>query len=230
MKKYFYSLLLLITLASSCKSVDNGSFSQFTEAPLFGMIYDSESSPVAGALVVLDDEKSAKTDINGRVLFSAVSYGEHSVVITKDGFEETQMVLNFSNRDQVLYSTLFSLQNILDNLESSMQNGKMLEAKSFLMRASGINSEDIRLRYLNVVYLSEMKEYPEVLKEIGLLREIYPNDPYIVMTQAKILFYGLERQEEALEVLQSILPSNSNEELENLLGKMTEEKTGETND
>jgi len=130
MRKYIYILLLIIAMVSSCKSVDNGAFSQFDEAPLFGMIYDSESSPVASAIVVLDDEKSVKTDINGRVLFGAVSQGEHSVVISKDGFEDVQMVLNFSNRDQVLYSTLISLHNILDNLESSLQTGKMTEAKS----------------------------------------------------------------------------------------------------
>ncbi len=239
MKRYFYSLLLIITLVSSCKSVDDGAFSQFSEAPLFGMIYDSESSPVVGALVVLDDEKSAKTDINGRVLFSAVSRGEHSIVITKEGFEEAKIELNFSNRDQVLYSTLISLQNILDNLESSMQISKMTEAKSFLERASGINSEDIRFRYLNVVYLTESREYTEALKEIGLLRETYPNDPYIIMTQAKILFYGLGKKEEALELLQDFLQSNNNEELEILMEKMdseinaekiTEETTGEKND
>ena len=243
MKKYIYSLLLIITLVSSCKSVDDGSFSQFSEAPLFGMIYDSESSPVASAMVVLDDEKSAKTDINGRVLFSAVSQGEHSVVINKEGFEEARIELNFSNRDQVLYSTLISLHNILDNLESSLQTGKMAEAKSFMIRASKINSDDIRFRYLNVVYLSENKEYPEAFDKIVLLRKTYPNDPYITMTQAKILFYGLDRKEEAIELLQSFTTQNGNDELDSLIEEMmeemvseinmveiTEEITGETND
>jgi hypothetical protein len=239
MKRYIYSLLLIITLVSSCKSVDDGGFSQFGEAPLFGMIYDSESSPVGGALVVLDDEKSSQTDINGRVLFGAVSRGEHSVVITKEGFEETRMVLNFSNRDQVLYSTLISLHNILDNLEGYLQTNKMTEAKSFLDRASKIDSDDIRFRYLNVVYLAEVKEYPGALEEIILLKKTYPDDPYLTMTHAKILFYGLEQKAEALELLQDFAPSNRNEELESLMKKMdselnaekiTEETTGESND
>ena len=239
MKRYIYSLLLIITLVSSCRSVDDGGFSQFSEAPLFGMIYDSESSPVVGAMVVLDDEKSVKTDINGRVLFSEVSRGEHSVVITKEGFEETRMVLNFSNRDQVLYSTLISMQNILDNLESSMQIGKITDAKSFLDRASKINSDDIRLRYLDVVYLVESKEYTEAFSKIGLLKKTYPDDPYITMTLAKILFYGLEQKAEALELLQNFPLSNRNEEFESLMKKMdseinseeiTEKTTGESND
>lgn len=239
MRKYICSLLLIIILVSGCKSIDDGSFNRFIEAPLFGMIYDSESSPVASAMVVLDDEKSAKTDINGRVLFSAVSRGDHSVVITKEGFEEVRMVLNFSNRNQILYSTLISLSNILDNLESSLQIGKMTEAKLFLTRALKINSDDIRFKYLNVVYLSEMNEYPDALKEIDLLRGTYPNDLYIIMTQAKILFYGLGKKEEALELLQDLLQSNKNEELEALMEKMdseinaekiTEETTGESND
>ena len=239
MKRYICSLLLIITLVSSCKSVDDGGFSQFDEAPLFGMIYDSESSPVAGAVVVLDDEKSSQTDINGRVLFSSVSRGEHSVVITKEGFEETRMVLNFSNRDQVLYSTLITLQNILDNLEGYLQTNKMTEAKSFLERASKIDSDDIRFRYLNVVYLAEVKEYPGASREIILLRKIYPDDPYLTMTHAKILFYGLNKKAEALEVLQNFHPSLRNEKLDILIEKIitelnaekiTEETTGESND
>lgn len=223
MKKYIFGLLILITFISSCKSVDNGSFSQFTEAPLFGMIYDSESSPLVGATVVLDDQKSFQTDINGRVLFSAISQGDHSVVISKEGFEETRMVLNFSNRDQVLYTTLISLYNILNNLESSLQTGKLTEAKSFLDRALKIDSEDIRFKYLHVIYLSEVKEYERALKEIVLLRKSYPNDPYITMTQAKILFYGLEEKTEALALLKDYDLSNRNEELKNLIEKMISE-------
>ena len=235
MKRYIYSLLLIITLVSSCKSVDDGGFSQFDEAPLFGMIYDSKSSPVVGAMVVLDDEKSVKTDINGRVLFSSVSRGEHSVVINKEGFEEARMVLNFSNRDQVLYSTLISLESILDNLENSLQISKLTEAESFLERASEIDSDDIRFRYLNVVYLAEIKEYTSAIDEIDLLKKSYPNDPYITMTQAKILFYGLGKKAEALEVMQNFPLSKRNDEFESLMDKMdsginSEEITGESND
>ncbi len=239
MKRYIYSLLLIITLVSGCKSVDAGGFSQFSEAPLFGMIYDSESSPVVGARVLLDDEKYSQTDINGRVLFSAVSRGDHSVVITKEGFEEVQMVLNFSNRDQVLYSTLISIESILDNLENALNIGKMTEAKYFLERASKINSDDIRFKYLNVVYLSEIKEYTRALEEIDLLRKTHPGDPYIIMTQAKVLFYGLNKKAEALELLQNFTPPNRNEEFESLMEEMaseintveiTKETTGENND
>lgn len=200
MKKYTYILLLIITFISSCRSVDNGSSIQFDEAPLFGMIYDSESSPVVGAVVVIDDDKSFQTDINGRVLFSTVLQGEHFVVIKKEGFEEARIELNFSNRDQVLYSTLISLQNILDNLESSLQNCKLTEAKSFLDRASKINSDDIRFKYLKIVYLTKINELEEALKEIALLMESYPEDPYLILTHNKIA------------------------------EKITEERTGETNE
>ena len=239
MKRYIYSLLLIMTLISSCKSVDENAFVNFSEAPLFGMIYDSESLPVVGAKLMLDDEKSAITDINGRVLFGAVSRGEHLVVINKEGFEEARIVLNFSNRDQVLYSTLISLQNILDNLESSLRIGKIADAGVFLERASGINSNDIRFKYLNVVYLVESKEYTEAFAEIDLLKKTYPDDPYIIMTQAKILFYGLGQKEDALDLLKNFLLANRNEELESIMEKMDseinaekveEERAGEDND
>lgn len=223
MNKFIFCILVVLTIISGCKSIDNDSFNQFEQAPLFGMIYNSESSPVAGAVVVLDDVKSSQTDINGRVLFGEVSRGEHSVLITKEGFEEVWMVLDFSNRNQVLYSTLISLQNILDNLESHLQVGRITESKSFLDRASGINSEDIRFRYLNVVYLMAIKEYPEALEEIVLLRKSYPDDPYLTMTHAKILFFGLNKKKDALKVMQKLLLLNRNEDFKSLLEKIDSE-------
>ena len=120
MNRNIYSLLLIFVLFLSCKSMDENTVIQFSKAPLLGMIYDSDSSPVVGAMIVLDDEKSAQTDINGRVLFSEVSSGEHLVVVSKEGFEEARMILNFSNRDQVLYLNIVSLQNILDDLDSCL--------------------------------------------------------------------------------------------------------------
>ncbi len=186
MKRNIYCLLLIIVLIFSCRSIDDSGFSPFSEAPLFGIFYDSESSPVVGAEVVLDNGNPVITDINGRVLFSQVSCGEHSVVISKEGFEETRMELNFVNRSQVLYSTLISLQNILDNLESSLQTDKITEAKSFLERALKIDSDDIRFKYLKIVYLTKINEYQEALKEIDLLLESYPDDPYIILTHIKI--------------------------------------------
>ncbi|RKX82523.1 MAG: hypothetical protein DRP58_10175 [Spirochaetes bacterium] len=186
MKRNIYSLLLIIALISSCKSIDDGDFSHFDEAPLFGMIYDSESSPVTGAVVVLDDKKSSQTDINGRVLFSAVSQGDHSVVITKEGFEDVQMVINFSTRNQVLYSTLISIESILDNLENALSLGKIIDAESFLGRASKIDSNNIRVKYLNIVFLTKTDKLEEALKEIDFLMESYPNDPYLILTHTKI--------------------------------------------
>ena len=186
MKRNIYSLLLIIVLISSCKSLDDGDFSHFDEAPLFGMIYDSESSPVTGAVVVLDDKKSSQSDINGRVLFSAVSQGDHSVVITKEGFEDVQMVINFSTRNQVLYSTLISIESILDNLENALSLGKIIDAESFLGRASKIDSNNIRVKYLNIVFLTKTDELEEALKEIDFLMKSYPNDPYLILTHTKI--------------------------------------------
>lgn len=223
MKKYIYILLLIPTLFLTCRSVDKNTFSNFTEAPLFGMIYDTESLPVVGAELVLDDKDTALTDINGRVLFGAVSRGEHLIVINKEGFEEARMVLNFSNRDQVLYSTLISLRNIIANLESSLKVGDILEARSLLDRASIINPDDIRLRYLKVVYLSDNMKYKEAFEEIVLLRKLFQDDPSLIMTQAKILFYGFNKKSDAVELLMSFPLVNSTEEIGKLVGKMTSE-------
>ncbi len=184
--KKLYSLVLIIFLLIACTSIDKVSSGQFVEAPLLGMIYDSKSSPVTGAVVVLDDGESSKTDINGRVFLSAVSQGEHFIVISKEGFEETRMVLNFSSRDQVLFSTLISLQDILDQFESSLESGETTTAKSFLDRAAEIDLDDIRFKYLKIVYLTKINEYKEALREVNFLMELYPDDPSLILTQSNI--------------------------------------------
>ncbi len=223
MKRYIHGFLIVIVLITGCASLEDDNPGHFEDAPLMGMIYDSESFPVSGALVVIDDDKSAQTDINGRVLFGAIPFGIHSVVIAKEGFEEVGTVLNFSNRDQVLYSTLVSLTNILNSLEAALKQGQLSDAASYLHRASKIDSGDIRYKYLNVVYLTKRGECKKVLDEIEILRKSYPDDPYIVMTCAEILFRGVDKKEEALELLNNLPVDRRDENFKSLIEEILSE-------
>ncbi len=222
------SLIFIAFVLAACQSMDNSTISPFTEAPLFGMIYDSESSPVSGAKVILDDTATAFTDINGRVVLQAVSRGEHTVVIQKKGFEEMRIKVNFSSREQVLYANLLSMDTILGNMEKALLSGKLTEAEAFMQRASSINPRNIRLQYLIAMYHVRKKSYAQALTELKRLSAQYPDDPYLVMTRAHILFFGLGQKDSSIRILQSYFSLHTNEEVENLIKTLSDRQVPKT--
>ena len=223
MKKFILGLLAVFILLSGCASTEKEGPGQNGKAPLFGMLYSTDSTPVSGALVTLDMKQTAQTDINGRFFFNEVSIGDHTVGIKKDGFEEALIELSFLNRDMVLYASLVSLEDILDDLENTLKSGRINEAKILVERAEKIDAHSIRLRYLKVVFLSKIKKYADALLEIENLRALYPEDPYLVMTKAEILFHGLGRVEAAIDILRNSDQCGRNEELGTLLKKIASE-------
>lgn len=217
MKKRTQILIIISLLFFSCKSMEEKDPTEFQAAPLFGMIYDQSSTPVAGAEVILDGGKSFFSDINGRILLDEVSRGKHSIIIKKEGFEELEISFNFLNPGQILYSSLISLESILDKMESSLKEDKLSEAGIFNKRASLIKADDIRLSYLKVVCFIKTGDYKKALEEIDLLQTSHPNNPYLVMTRAKILFYGFGKKEEALSILTDFQTLNRKDELNELI-------------
>ncbi len=215
MKTVFLLLVSLVLI--SCRTMNNSKPEQFTEAPLFGMIYDSNSSPAAGAKVILDGKDSAMSDINGRFLLYNVSRGPHILVIQKQGFEETRTAFNFTDRGQVLYSKLISDEYILDRLESDLKSNQMEEAASLLKRAQAVNRENIRLHYLKIIYLAKKREYKKALEETEALRKVFPADSYLVMTQAKILFFGMQQKGKTIDLLKDYLVTHKSKEVQSLL-------------
>ena len=211
------SLMLIAFVLAACQSMDNRTISPFTEAPLFGMIYDSKSSPVSGATVVLDNTVTAYTDINGKVVLQAVSRGQHTVLIRKNGFEEMRIEVNFSSREQVLYANLVSLDTILGKLEKALLSGTLTDAAALMQRASSINPKNIRLQYLIAMYHVRKKSYAHALTELKRLSAQYPDDPYLVMTQAHILFFGLDKKNSSISILKNYLAFHTNAEVEKLI-------------
>ncbi len=220
-------IFLLTALLMACSSFEKGNPINPSEAPLFGMIYDSESNPVNGAEVVLDGESKAHTDVNGRVLFNDVALGKHRIVIRNDGFETAKIELDFFNRDQVLYTTLISMQHILDELEASLEAEKYYKAQDLVSRAESVDPENVRFRYLKTVYLYRVNEYTTALEVIEGLLQRYPGEPNLLMTKASIMYAGLNKKSEARALLQEYLETNKNKEMAELIDSLEKEEANE---
>jgi len=216
--------LILTLFVYGCTSTGEKEPLQFTQAPLLGMIYDTKSTPVTGAEVIMDRTYTALSDINGKVVLYGVTRGKHSFVIRKNGFEEVRITLNYSHPTQVLYTTLTSMETILENLKNSLSLNELKKADLLRVRAGAIDVGNARLRYLNIVYLVKMKKYSDALREIKILRKQYPDSSPLVLTEVKIFLFGLEEKKEALTVLQSIPPAYRTDEIKKLLKTLEQEK------
>ncbi len=219
-----YTVLILVLILYGCVSTGNDGPFQPAEAPLMGMIYDTENNPVTGAEVIMDGTNTALSDINGNVILYRVTKGEHSFIIRKKGFEAVYCTLNVSSSRQVLYTALTSMETILDKLEKALTLNKTGEAALLRTQAWKIDPDNAQYRYLNTVYLVQTGNYPDALQEIKTLLKIYPANPSLLLTEVKILSSGLRENSRALEVLQSIPSSSTTDEITMLKKILLKEK------
>lgn len=218
-------IALVLTLSVyGCTSTGVKEPLQFTQAPLLGMIYDTKSSPVTGAEIIMDGAQSSLSDINGKVVLYGVTRGEHSFVIRKKGFEEVRITLNFSRPTQVLYTTLTSMETILEDLKKALSLNELKKADLLRARAGAIDADNARLRYLDVVYLVKMKKYSDALRETEILRKRYPDSSPLVLTEAKIFLFGLKEKEKALRILESIPSPYLTDTMKTLIKTLKQEK------
>ena len=66
---------MVCLLCMSCASAKREDFTDFQEAPLLGMIYDAQNSPVSGVSIAIDGTATAESDIEGRFLIPRLSRG-----------------------------------------------------------------------------------------------------------------------------------------------------------
>ncbi len=218
-------IALVLTLSLyGCTSTGKGEPLQFIQAPLLGMIYDTESTPVAGAKVIMDKTHSALSDINGKIVLYGVTRGKHSFVIRKKGFEEVRTTLNFSRPTQVLYTTLTSMETILENMDKSLSRNNLKEADRLRTRAKAIDAGNARLQYLDIVYIVKMKKYVDALQKTKILRKQYPDSPPLALTEAEIFLFGLKEKKEALTVLQSIPFVYRTDDIKTMIKALKKEK------
>lgn len=146
--------ILLILILSGCQTV-NVDTREFLEAPLYGMVYDSEGNAVMGAVIMLDSKDRATTGIDGRFGYSSVSKGSHIISIEKKGMESVKVDFDFIDRKLVFYARLYSMKGLISLAEDAISTREWGAASKALERALAVSPYSPVALYLEAILLKK---------------------------------------------------------------------------
>ncbi len=206
-------LLIAAFLFASCASF-MGNKDKFP--PLNGMIYDRENRPVTDASIQIDGAYAASSDIHGHFSLANVKQGlTHHLLVTKKGFEQSEVDLIYSDPTQVLYINMFTAGQLISEAEKSLQAQDWTLTQSFLARAQAAGGDQTAMSYLNAVLLIKTDKYPEAVSALKALELTSgKTDPYIYLFLADIYQYHMADNVTAREYLQKFLESRSDPDVE----------------
>ena len=173
MKKYLgtmiscISLSLALLLFFSCATRKPQDLSDFESAPMYGMVYDYENQACADTLIIINEERETRSDINGRFIITDLLRGNHQITAKKEGYETISFSLYFTNRSQVLYIRMISFYQLLKNIENEIEAQNWYEVELLMARAEKIKTDDPIQQYLKAVYMNQTGQ-PENAIEILL--------------------------------------------------------------
>lgn len=222
----FFLLLCSVSVLFSCAS--RKGIIGFSNAPLFGMVYDYENQPCPEAQISIDGMRRAATDINGRFVIQRLSRGKHRVSVAKEGYESLSFVFEFLNRSQVLYMKMFSFDQLIKMAEEALEKEKWGQGETFIERAESIDKNDPVLRYLKAVVIKQKGE-PE--KAVSVLLDVIKDGyglPYIYLTLADLYQYSLNKPSEALRYIEEYLKVKGDKEAQKRLDQLKQELAQET--
>ena len=231
MKKYLgtmiscISLSLALLLFFSCATRKPQNLSDFESAPMYGMVYDYENQACADTLIIINEERETRSDINGRFIITDLLRGNHQITAKKEGYETISFSLYFTNRSQVLYIRMISFYQLLKNIENEIEAQNWYEVELLMARAEKIKTDDPIQQYLKAVYMNQTGQ-PENAIEI-LLNIIDQNyeEPIIYLTLSDIYYYKMNNIPEALKYMEDYLRLESDRVVQKRYDSMKSEIT-----
>ncbi|MBN1409583.1 MAG: hypothetical protein JW969_01970 [Spirochaetales bacterium] len=195
------SILIVPVLFISCQSEPTLS-TEFSNAPLYGMIYDYDNSPCADVIITADERTRVQSDINGRFQFFDFSRGAHTFKAEKPGYETWVMDnFYFTNRTQILYIKMISLQQIINMIEKALDEKSWAIAESWVERGKVINEKHAILRYLEAVLNIKREKFEDAIAILTGLIADGNKEAYTYLTLADIYQYTLKDIDKAREYL-----------------------------
>jgi hypothetical protein len=216
------AFLLALMLATACASAARTINKDGSAAPLRGMIYDLENRPVRDAEVALDGGPSVRSDINGRFMLGAASFGKHEVEIEKPAYEPASIAVDFDEEGTIVYAKLLSSRQLLSLAEKEADKRDWAEALVFLDRkeavdARGLEEPDAAALYLRSVALFR-RGRPEEARAIleSLIAEGY-DEAYARLFLADLLQFRLNDPVGARSHLEAFVSSRYDPDVERRL-------------
>ena len=179
-------LVVWTAVISGCTSLWAPATSDFTKAPLLGIVHNTEGAPLQGVKICIDSTSSVFSDSGGRFIIPPTAKGLHYFTFEKGGYETLKTKLNFTDPAQMIYTQLTSLDNLITELTEALKEEKLKAAESLLTRASVAEADSDRLKYLKAVYFVKMVKYQEAASLIEDLIKLYPQESALVLTLNKI--------------------------------------------
>ena len=145
-KKCAVAAVAAALLLTSCASVEKAKKDplNFDAAPLYGMVYDLQSQPVAGLSIKIDGKNTVVSDAMGRFAIPDLTRGKHFVQAEKEGFESIDIAVSFDSRSQILYLKMSSAQSLVDLAEKALDESRTDDALAYLDRARAVDDPEYR--------------------------------------------------------------------------------------
>jgi hypothetical protein len=225
MKKSLGALVLSALLLGGCATQGNYDGRAFDKAPLFGMMYDEENQPCAGVKLAVDGVASESdtgfvTDIRGRFMLPALSHGEHSLVATKEGFEQLTVKVLFLSRTDVLFLRMVSFGQLLAKAEKALEERKWDDAESLLARAEKLDAGDSVLQFLRAVKAYRTENYVDAVDLLDGILAKGVKEPSIYLFLADIYQKNLADPQKAVDSLEAYLAKRADSEAEKRLAAL----------
>jgi hypothetical protein len=200
----------ILALLAGCSSLADKAVTEFSVADLHGMIYDYHSQPCANVNIRIDNRKGPSSDINGRFVLKNLGKGTHHISFSKEGFEDVGFSFDFSNRTQVLYLKLFSMNQLLELAEKELENKKLGKAEEFLNRAGKIDATNAVLLYFKAVLALKRNQIDLAVKELNAILEQGIVEPVVFLTLADIYQYYIKNIPKAVYYLKQYVHQQEN--------------------
>ncbi len=224
----FVVIVVLVFLLWSCASEAKRDDRDFDTAALMGMIYDVDGQPCSGVTVKVDGSAGLVTDIRGRFALLDVRRGAHTIIATKQGFEDLTVEISFLNRTDILHLQMVSFGQLLDLAETAMSEQRWADAKALLVRAEKLNSGDAVLAYMFAVHAYRSGDYAEAVKRLEGLTASGRTLPVVYLFLAEVYEKGLKDTPKAIASLESYLKLRSDPDAEARLETMKKGQLADT--
>ena len=142
-------------------------------ANLLGMIYDDFNNPVDSVLIQLGPKDIFTSDLDGRFLLPSLNQEIYTITISKEGFEDQEIIFPFNDPMQILYIKMTSLRFLKEEIERNIHSREWGKCEVLIDRAFKLDDNDPVLIYLTAVYyyqindIIKVKEFLRELSELG---------------------------------------------------------------
>ncbi len=170
-----------------------------------GIIYDKEGRPVSGVEVFVGEVHRGTSDSSGRFFLPNLEFGQHLISARRIGFRSWTDTLDFRSRDQVLYVSLQSGPQLLEEIKELLQSRDYVGAKRLFDIWETVSPEDPSGRFLFALYYYRIKEWDQALSRLQILWEEGYRYPSVLLLMADVYEWGLTDTVKVAEYLQRYL-------------------------